>query len=171
VDLSATTLQPTASTSLNGTNRVTMSFPTGLVLSWDGKSDSGQIVTNGMYELEVHWTDGSGGEEVITKGILVNRGGNPVVDGVVFAGPNILKGGATTTTVQLNSTGSYTLTSSVYDVAGELVKAPVTGQPGSNQVPVDVTDLASGIYLVPTDIVDLQGRFVQKQIAKIMIVR
>ncbi len=171
VDLSATTLQPTASTALNGTNRVTMSFPTGLVLSWDGKSDSGQIVTNGMYEMEVHWTDGSGGEEVITKGVMVNRGGNPVVDGVVFAGPNILTGGATTTTVQLNSTGSYTLTSSVYDVAGELVKAPVTGQPGSNQVPVDVTDLASGIYLVPTDIVDLQGRFVQKQIAKIMIVK
>jgi hypothetical protein len=173
VDLSATTLAPTASSVSNGTNNVTMTFPSGLVLSWDGKGDNGAIVTNGMYEMEVHWTDGVGGEEVITKGVLVNRGGNPIADGVVFASPNVIKSGATSTTIKINPTAGavYTLTASVYDVAGELVKTPVTGTAGDNKVTLDLSGLASGIYLVPTDLYDPQGRFVQKQITKIMVLR
>jgi hypothetical protein len=122
-----------------------------------------------MYGLEVHWSDGSGGEEVITKQIMVNRGGNAVVDGVVFAGPNILKGGVSSTILQINSIGTYTLTASVYDLAGELVKAPVTGAAGANNVPLDLSGLASGVYLVPTDLYDPQGRFVQKQVTKILL--
>ena len=168
VQLSTNLIQPTVQGSATGTNQVVMTFPNGLTLYWDGKGDDGQIVTNGRYELEVHWTDGKGGEEVLTKGISVQRGNNPVTDGNVYASPNLLKG-TSSTLVKVNSATGFTLVVGLYDTAGELVKTPVRGQAGANQAPLDVSGLASGIYFAVVDLLDSNGHFVQKQTTKILI--
>jgi hypothetical protein len=57
----------------------------------------------------------------------------------------------------------------LYNTAGELVKAAVTGQPGSNQVPLDVSGVASGLYFVVVDLTNLQGGFAGHQVTQIVI--
>ncbi len=167
---SSATIQPTQGTPTpNGTSDLVMTFPNGTTVAWDGTNDNGQIVTNGVYNVEIHWLDGNGGEEVISHNVTVERGNN-AGNGVAVAAPNILNGGSAGTTVYADSGLSLTLTAAVYDVAGELVKKPVTGPAGGGMVPVDVSGLASGLYFVVTDLTDSSnGHFIQKQVTQIVI--
>ncbi len=81
VQLSAGMIAPRMGTPTpGGNNSVTIMF-NGTSVVWDGTSDSGSIVTNGDYLIEVHWTDGKGGEEVVSKGVIVERGNSPVTNG------------------------------------------------------------------------------------------
>jgi flagellar hook assembly protein FlgD len=173
VQLSSTVIQPTANaTAASGTSAVTLTFPNGLTLTWDGKNDSGQVVTNGNYLMEVHWVNGTGGDEVISKGVVVENRGYLATNGNVYVQPNILKGGVTSATVVAPTTGNLTLTVNLYDMAGELVKKPVTGQAGTNVATLDVTGLSSGLYFVVVDLTDPNtGHFVQKQVTQIVILR
>ncbi|HJT23910.1 MAG TPA: T9SS type A sorting domain-containing protein, partial [bacterium] len=172
VAFSGNVIQPTLGTPTpNGTSRLTLTFPNGVTVTWDGTDDSGQIVTNGVYQVEVHWLDGKGEEEVVSHNVTVERGNSPSASGVVFAGPNILNGNSAGTTVGVDSALSLTLTASVYDVAGERVKNPVTGQTGGNRVTVDTSGLASGLYFVVVDLRDAQGNLIQKQVTQIVIRR
>jgi hypothetical protein len=169
VNLSGGLLAPEAGTpSAGGSASVSILF-NGTQVVWDGKSDAGAIVTNGAYQVEVHWTDGNGGEQVVSKGIVVQRGNHPLADGTAYAAPNVLSAGEDHTTIKINSATSYTLTVRIYDIAGELVKAPVTGMAGSNQATADVTGLASGIYFVAVDLTDANGGFVQKQVLQLLV--
>jgi hypothetical protein len=153
-----------------GNNSVTVSF-NGTSVVWDGTGDNGSIVTNGVYLIDVNWTDGSGGQQVVAKNVIVQRGNSPVTNGTVYAAPNILKG-VTSTMVKVNpTTTDFTLTVSLYDTAGELVKTPVVGAIGANEVNLDVSGLASGLYLVVVNLNDINGNFIQKQTTKIIIQR
>ena len=153
-----------------GNNSVTITF-NGTSVVWNGTSDSGGIVTNGVYEIEVNWTNGSGGQQVVTKSVIVQQGNSPVTNGKVYASPNILKG-VSSTMVKVNpTTTALTLTVSLYDVAGELVKKPVTGVPGANETNLDVSGLASGLYVVVVNLSDLNGDFIQRQTTQIVIQR
>lgn len=168
VQLSGNLLAPQPGTPTAGGNAsVTLTF-NGTNVAWDGRSDSGAMVTNGAYQIEIHWTDGSGGEEVVSKSIIVQRGNNPLADGVVYAAPNVLVG-TTQTTIQIQSAVAYTLTVSLYDIAGELTKPPVVGPLGAKQVPLDAAGLASGLYFAAVDLTDPQGRSIQKQVVPILI--
>ena len=170
VVFSGNVIQPTLGTPTpNGTGQLTLTFPNGTTVTWDGTNDNGQIVTNGVYQVEIHWLDGTGGEQVISHNVTVERGNNPSATGTVFAAPNIINGNSGGTTVSVNSNLSLTLTAGVYDVAGELVKRPVTGQAGSGAVPVDTSGLASGLYFVVVDLKDANGGFIQKQVTQIVI--
>jgi hypothetical protein len=170
VQLSSAMIAPRVGTPTpGGNNSVTIMF-NGTSVVWDGTSDSGAIVTNGDYLVNVHWTDGSGGEEEVSKGVIVQRGNSAVTNGNVYAAPNILKG-VGSTTVMANSTTPLTLTVSLYDVTGELVKRPVTGAIGSNQVTLDASGLASGLYLAVVDLADGNGHFIQQQTTKIVVLR
>ena len=170
VTFSSDAIRPTVGTPTpNGSGELTMVFPNGVTMTWDGTNDSGQIVTNGVYQVEMHLVDGSGGEQVLSHNVTVERGNGTSTEGTVFAGPNILNGGASGTTIFSNSSLSLTLTAAVYDVAGELVKKPVTGPAGANAVPVDVTGLASGLYLVVVDLADSNGSLIHRQVTQIII--
>jgi flagellar hook assembly protein FlgD len=172
VQLSSSVIEPTQGAPVPGqTNSVTLTLPNGATVAWDGKNDAGQIVTDGSYQLEVVLTDGKGGQEVVTQSVVVEDRNNSVTQGIPYAMPSVLKGGATSTIIQVNSTMNLTLTVSLYDTAGEKVKAPVTGGVGTRQAPLDVGGLASGLYLVVVDIYDTNGHFLQKQITKIVIQR
>ena len=172
VAFSSGVIQPTMGTPTpNGMSQLTLTFPNGVTMTWDGTNDGGQVATDGVYTVEVHWVNGSGGDEVIAHNVTVERGNNPSTNGNVLAEPNILTGSASGTTVSINSTLSLTLTASVYDMAGELVKRPVTGPAGSGSVPVDVSSLASGLYFVVVDLTNPDGHVIQKQVTQIVIRR
>jgi hypothetical protein len=142
----------------------------GTSLVWNGTSDSGSIVANGHYEIQVQWSNGTGGDEDVSKGILVQRGNSPVANGAVFAKPNILKNGQTMTVVEVNSTMALTLNLHLYNVAGELIKN-VSGQAGAGYTDLNVSGLASGLYFVVVDLTDTNGNFLQRETTQIVIER
>jgi flagellar hook assembly protein FlgD len=167
VQLSTSVIKPSETSGSNSTVAITST--NGMTLVWDGKSDSGAIVTNGHYQVEVHYTDGKGGEQVITEGVVVQSANAAITNGNVFAGPNVLKNGVNTTLVQVYANWSYTLTARLYNTAGELVKPAVTGQPGANKVPLDVSGVASGLYFVVVDMTNAQGGIAGHQVTQIVI--
>src|ERR1019366_7671889 len=108
VQLSSGVIRPSQTGSSNGTIAITTT--NGTTIIWDGKSDSGTSVTNGHYQVEVRFVDGKGGEQVITKGLVVQSDNSPVTNGNVFAGPNIIKGNLNSTWIQVHSDVNYTFT-------------------------------------------------------------
>src|SRR5579871_2544615 len=169
VAFSSNFIQPRLGTPTpNGTSSLNITLPNGVTLNWDGTNDSDQLVTDGVYTVEIHWLDGNGGEQVTTHNVSVERGNGPG-NGVVVAAPNILNGNSSSTTVYADSSLTLTLTAAVYDVAGELVKKPVTGPAGAGMVPVDVTGLASGLYFVVVDLANQDGHIIQRQVTQIVI--
>jgi len=169
VSFSSNFIKPTLGTPTpNGTSDLTITLPNGTTVSWDGTNDSGQVVTDGVYTVEIHWLDGKGGEQVTTHNVSVERG-NDSGNGIAVAAPNILNGGSSGTTVYADSSLTLTVTAAVYDVAGELVKRPVTGPAGSGMAPVDVSGLASGLYFVVVDLANTDGHIVQRQVTQIVI--
>jgi hypothetical protein len=167
VDFSTSVLQPTQGTPVpGGTSVVYITSSTGINLQWDGRSDSGAIVTNGQYFIEVYYSDGKGGDTSVTRGIVVqsaNERGEKVT-----AQPNLLTEGQTTTTVKVDSARAYTLRVRLYDVAGELIET-VTGEVGAKEALLDVKGLSSGLYIAAVELVDKDGKFAGRQIVKIVI--
>jgi len=167
--ISSAFIQPTSGTPVpGGNNTLTITGANGVSIVWDGTSDSGAMATSGHYVVEVVMANGAGSQTVISQGIVVQAGHNSGANGLVQVGPNILTGGATGTTVSINSPLSLTLTVRMYDVAGELIRT-TQGVAGSNQASLDASGLASGLYLVVTDLTDANGHFIQKQISKLLI--
>ena len=151
-------------------SEVAITSGSGMTVVWDGRSDTGTIVTNGRYQIEVHYTDGKGSEQTVSRGVIVESTNSPLTNGNVTAGPNILKNGQTITTVRVNSAVNYTLVVRLYDVAGELLRT-VEGTKGSNQATVDVKGLSSGLYFVVADLRTPQGGLAGKQTTQIVIQR
>ena len=139
----------------------------GLTLTWDGRTDTGSTVSNGQYMLEVHWADGSG-DTVITRDVVVLGSGSSPAGGRVYAYPQILTGGDTTTVFKIN-TPSLTLIVTMYDLAGERIEAPFSGPPGSSAAPWNSAGVASGLYFAVVKIVDGNGLFVDRQVTKIIV--
>ncbi len=169
IQLSANVIRPSQASTSNGTVAITSA--SGITLLWDGRSDAGSIVTNGHYQVEVHYVDGKSGEQVVTRGLVVESANSPITDGNVFAGPNIIKGGANSTTIQVNSTVAYTLTASLYDVAGEKIGPTVTGPTGAKSVNLNLSGIASGLYFVVVNLTNTQGGLVGRQVTQIVIQR
>jgi len=171
VKLSTNVIKPSVSgTPVPGEQAgVNITSPSGIDLTWDGRSDQGSIVTNGHYEVEVHWADGKGSEEVVSRGVVVQSSNTPITTGKVFAKPSILKGGVTTTTLQVNSGMSLTIQGKLYNVAGELMNKDIQGATGTGQASLDMSGLASGLYFVVVDLMDSQGRFAGHQVTQIIL--
>jgi flagellar hook assembly protein FlgD len=139
----------------------------GVTLSWDGTNDSGALVTDGTYEIGIHWDNGNGQIQNLTREISVM--GTSHLDQVVAA-PNVLTSGNTTANFTLQSNSSYTLKVRVYTTAGELVGV-TTGGVGANQASWDSTGRASGFYIAVVQLTNPQtGGVVGRQILKISVI-
>jgi flagellar hook assembly protein FlgD len=140
-----------------------------LTLVWDGKDDSGQVVTSGRYLMEVHWDNGQGAVSDITRGIQVEDGGNR--PGVIVE-PNILavSQGVKTANFLSNDPNVQSLNVSVYTVAGERVTEKV-GTPGSGRVSWDADGVASGVYLAVVETLNGSGQITGRQIVKVLVER
>jgi flagellar hook assembly protein FlgD len=167
VDFSTSVLQPTdGAPAPGGANVVHITSSAGMDLQWDGRSDSGAIVTNGQYFIEVHYVDGRGSDTTQTHGIVVQSANEKGEQ--VYAMPNVLRDGQTTATIGIESARIYTLRVQLYDVAGELIKT-VTGETGRNGATLDVKGLSSGLYIAVVELRDADGKFAARRITKLVI--
>src|SRR5581483_4366447 len=123
-----------------------------MTVVWDGTNDSGSFVTDGHYELGIHWDSGQGSTADITRGVLV---AGVVPRGTVWAQPNELiaaKGGNATTFMANVPTGQ-TVDAEIYTVAGGVIWKG-RGQAGSQQVSWNAGGAASGIYIANIKVLD-----------------
>jgi len=118
-------------------------------LSWDGTSDNGGAVTPGVYELEVHWDDGTNGTSNINKSIVVRPGQGGVV--LVAAQPNALgPDTGSMVTFRASPGQGLALRFRIYTVAGEFIPA-APGPSGPDLIQYNVSGLASGLYLAEVE--------------------
>ncbi|HJT25216.1 MAG TPA: hypothetical protein VJ873_11620, partial [bacterium] len=137
-----------------------------VTLSWDGTNDAGAIVTDGTYEIGVHWDNGNGQIQNLTREISVMGAKNL---NQVVASPNVLTGSNTTVTFSLQSTSASTLRVRVYTLAGELA-GTAQGGAGTNQASWNAAGKASGLYIAVVEMTNPQtGGFVAKQILKLSV--
>jgi len=136
---------------------------TGVQVVWDGRSDSGAIVANGQYYIEVRSRDGSGGEIVVVKEVAVL--GNPTAYEKAVVAPNVLKGDLKVATVRTQN--PLVLKATVYNVAGEKV-AVVRSAGATGQVSWDAQGAANGLYLLAIELYDSQGRLLGRQTSKLI---
>ena len=172
VTLSTGVVAPGASGSPN-TVQIVVQTSSGapITLVWDGKSDNGNLVTPGKYELGVHYADGAGGNEDISRGVLLT-GGAPN-QGAITAGPNMVtaSSGSMVTTFRISSVNSYRLRVKLYTIAGELVKDWEGTFSPANQVSVNCSGLATGVYLARVEALDSNNALAAKQVLKILVAR
>jgi len=137
----------------------------GTTITWDGRGDNGQFLTNGQYTVEVTTVDGQGGNATVTKQVTIFHTGLELPNGYVSVYPNPYS--ATTNAnsqVTFRVGGNYSLKASIYTVAGELVDR-VASLPGNNFLTWDPTaqtangsySVASGLYIAVVVISDAQG--------------
>jgi hypothetical protein len=166
INLSAAVFYPYSANPPTGTVLTITDTQGGTVaLTWDGRDDQGAIVTTGRYFLSVHWDNGEGGEQTITKVVTVMDQGVPT--GLVSAWPNLLKGrGASTLFV--SSQASLTLYIRIYDLAGERVDQ-VWGPAGTSQAVWNADQAASGLYLAVVELTDGAGHNIALRTLKLAV--
>jgi uncharacterized repeat protein (TIGR01451 family) len=166
--LSTSVIEPSNVTSTGGTPaQVTISLSNGTTVVWDGKSDSGSIVQNGQYFVEVHSLDGQGGDTIIDQRISVLDPNNGM--GPVFAKPNILTSANGFSTTFVDATGeTLTLSVRIYTTAGELVTV-VNGAPGANEASWTATGVASGLYIAEVESLNPAGGIADQKTLKLVV--
>ena len=160
VQLSASVIDPDGASSpgIPFATSIRVSIPNDdFTVVWDGRVDGGSPATSGQYFVEATWTGGTeGGTQTITREIMVQNDGRGMVGGTVYAQPNILKGGRTSTVFAVTSPLSLTVKVRLYSMAGELL-AFFQGPLGSNQAPFNAAGLASGCYIASVELDDGSG--------------
>jgi flagellar hook assembly protein FlgD len=167
VTLSSHVLSPTGSGGL-GASVVQVLIQTSngpVTLDWDGTTDAGAALSAGVYQVEVHWSDGKGGTADITRGLVITPGGST---DIVVARHNILKPTESVTFDVGGVSGATGMRVTVYSLAGELVRTPVTGSATTLAWPA--TDLASGVYIAVIEVLNAQGGTIKVQRTKILVV-
>jgi flagellar hook assembly protein FlgD len=174
--LSASTFSPGYN---GGPNAVlTIGLSGGTTISWDGRGDNGEFLTNGQYTVVVNTYDGQGGSATVNKQVTIYHTGLDLPNGnvKVYPNPYSMKADAGDL-VTFSVGGNYSLKVNIYTVAGELV-AEVASQAGSNVVTWNPTwqmlggsyNVASGLYIAVVVVKDAQGA-TQRSTHKIAIIR
>jgi uncharacterized repeat protein (TIGR01451 family) len=152
-------------------NQVTVTTDQGTVLgSWDGRTDSGALVTSGQYFIEIHSVDGISGSTTITKRVTVLESGSNWERGLVQARPNRLTSASPLATFFAADTNPLTLRVRLYDMAGEMVGQATPGPAGTNTAIWDSTVCASGLYIAVVELYESDGTFAGRQRLKLIVV-
>ncbi len=138
----------------------------GVTAVWDGRGSNKTMVPNGNYFIEVHSTDGKGGETMIITSVLVVNNAKLAAPRV-WAYPNPLTGGTKLVTFQ-GSTAGLSLSVKIYDLAGELV-TELRGAGGSSQATWNAAGIASGLYIAKTEQKDSNDNVIARQTLKILV--
>lgn len=140
-----------------------------LTLTWDGTNNEGDIVTPGVYTIEVHWDNGSGSTSDITRDIVVM--GSYGVFGTVVARPNVLnnENGWVTTFDGTGVQNAWQLKVNIYTISGQLVKS-LESPAGQPLIGWDTsTGYASGLYIAVAQVNNSQGGLVSRQKLKVLM--
>ncbi len=162
VKLSSGVLEPGSPT--DGT--LTIKTNNGVQVVWDGYASNGTVVPNGNYFIEVHSTDGKGGETMIVTSVLVVNNPKPSL-AKVWAYPNPLTDGIKIVTFQ-GAVPGLSLSVKIYDLAGELV-TEVRGVAGTSQAAWNAAGIASGLYICKTEQKDSGDHVIARQTLKILV--
>ncbi len=162
VKLSGTVLEPGSPTDGN----LIITTNNGVTAIWTGYASSGAVVPNGKYFIEVHSTDGKGGETVIVTSVMVLNNPKQTVP-KVWAYPNPLTGGFSQVEFQGFAT-NVNLTVRIYDLSGELV-TELKGAGGTSRVTWNAAGIASGLYIAKVEQKDLTGKIIAKQTIKVLV--
>ena len=130
--LSASTFSPGYK---GGPNAVlTIGLSGGTTITWDGRGDNGEFLTNGQYTVDVNTYDGQGGNATVSKQVTIYHTSLDLPNGNVSIYPNpySVKGNRKNPWVTFHVGGNYALTANIYTVAGELV-AQVAGFAGQQR--------------------------------------
>jgi len=165
VTLSTDTIQPGAIPNPGTPQTLGIVLSNGTTLVWDGRSDGGDFVTNGQYQVEVHVGDGKGNDQVVVKSVSVLSAGSGAGDAVVA--PNVLTAANLKADVSVSGALGLTLRVTVYTVAGEKVFSTL-GPGGTGHVTLDAGVLTNGLYVVVVDFADLSGHL-DRKITKIIV--
>jgi uncharacterized repeat protein (TIGR01451 family) len=144
----------------------------GIVLSngtaavWDGTSDAGVNVSDGLYYIHVKLKNAQSGNAEFTKYVSV-QGSRPNT-GNTGVWPNSLVAGQTLVTLHAQSLGSTERIRAVlYTIAG-MKTGTVEGSVGQNNVKWDLGRYQSGLYIVVMDTMD-GGRLKDRTTLKLIV--
>jgi len=135
----------------------------GVAVAWDGRSDSGVIVANGQYYVEIRSYDGSGGEIVVTREVAVYASATSYEKAVVA--PNVLT--AEHPVAHIGVTNPLRLRVGIYNVAGEKVTTLYSDGP-TGWVEWSALGAANGLYLARIELFDASGKILGVQTSKII---
>jgi flagellar hook assembly protein FlgD len=164
--LTASVISPTNGMSEGVTTTSVMSGNTVLAV-WDGRNDSGNIVNNGQYYIEVKVDDGKGDHSKLNLAVAVlskRSDGSTIV-----VRPNLLTPDHPVGTIEGGVLGG-TVHVKVYTITGSLVKT-LNGLSGTGVVQVDSASMASGFYILVGEVRDASGDLKQNFRAKVLVVR
>ena len=94
-------------------------------LPWDGKNAEGELVSNGIYEIQVEVKTATGYSVVASKTVTILRDGDEVILGDVKAYPNpclISDVSTVLPTIAWTGAGPGKVKIKIYNIAGELIK-------------------------------------------------
>lgn len=142
---------------------------TPVTLSWDATSNQGNVVSPGVYTIEVHWDDGSGQTSDISRELIVLPGYG--ISGNAVARPNVLNSanGMTTTFDARGVQNAYSIRVQVYTLAGQLIQT-LTSPSGDPEVPWNAGGMASGIYIAVVEVDNTDGGVVNRQRLKVLLI-
>lgn len=127
----------------------------GTTVVWDGRGDSGRVMSSGTYYVEVHTSDGQGSDQQVIHSVRVDGEKGQAGMGVVTAAPNALSATAPAATFNATGAGVTQLKVRIYTTAGELVSPPLVGPPGV--LDWNAVGSASGLYFAVVEVSDAQG--------------
>ena len=169
VTISSSTINPSYQGGVNSSTNITLGD--GTIINWDGRSDTGQIVSNGQYFIEVRTNDGMGSDATVTREVTVIHTALTIGDGQVLVYPNPLSERVDGKQFTFATSGNppVTLNVKIYTLAGELVDTAVS-QTDASQLVWDFSGrvIASGLYLAVVETTDAMGGM-QRQVKKLAI--
>ena len=170
MQLSAGVIKPGYASSNGTPSQVSVILSNGATVVWDGKSDNGTFVQSGQYFVEVHTSDGQGGQATVVREISVQDANAHNGIERVVAQPNLLNtANGFISTLTSNTSMVLTLKAFIYTTAGELVTV-IDGAVGSNNVKWDASKVVSGLYIAVVEERDAKNGLVSRQIQKLIVV-
>jgi hypothetical protein len=124
-------------------------------------------VTPGEYQVQVHWTNGTGNTTNITRTVLVLAGTS--VTGKVMAQPNSLDNNLNTTTTitAAGVTGAVSIKVRLYTISGEWLETLTSPSVTTTWTP-SAEGRASGIYIAVVEVDGTTGGMIARQRLKVL---
>jgi uncharacterized repeat protein (TIGR01451 family) len=171
--LSSNVLSPSYGASTHPNSTMTITLGSGRSFTWDGRGDSGSILTSGTYFIEIKSEPENQDREEVVLPITIQGNNANGITGVVM-GPNPIHLDQTTQAkFFVNPGGSAfdSVTVRIYTIAGELMTTlqNVPGNPALVVWDLSAARIASGEYLAVVEM-NLNGGIIGRKIVKAVVI-
>lgn len=162
---------------------IDINYGAGNIIQWDGKNGIGELVNNGMYEMQIEVFANNGYRIVASKTVTILREqgelalidpDNPNLYPKIYPNPVVLEGGDGAIKLEWFKPLSGQITVKIYNVAGELIKQ-IRGDLDAKVLNWDLkTDkgekISGGLYITVFEARKISGEK-EKEIKKFSIIR